>query len=1425
MGLTNASSSFIFQKKAAISITKTRVLDLNEDANLLTHRDAILMELKKKSLIDRYQTYDFSLIKTIISSKNLSYKYSINSPTTTESDITFNNGLSVYSSSIIKTPVINPNSLIDSSLASVDRISNNIKFWIFNKRNAGGISEYFIYYLSAPTNEITKFLDYDYYSSTDADSIDIYQLLKSGPDTFTGNASTFVASPVANRPGLVNFNDLGSTTQYFYFTYYPNRTYLFGKEISASATTIPTPSTEETVCLYRAVTKRIYSKYLVMTFGTAISGVQFERTSYKGQPVTASWNTNIPIKNYYYYSRYGEDSRNNYFFLNTANGSFKLGSTPLIRRTGGTFNMQINALPRGLDVTKTATQTTTEYNLGTSAFAGISSLNLKTSGPISILMRQDPHQPYFSDLINLMNYQYIYTVATKTTDVVFGTSKNKDNVWDGITPTNDDLVLNTTAEEYVAPISSPGKTACTWKALKTMGFIDDVQYFANSPIVPQKNITYNVMKITLPLDSIQNEEPVLLNKIKEELVKRKHIPSDSFALSNLNLIDNERAPIAFQGPFETNVVKDATHARVFSPSVFFTNEERNPNLFTENNKIAIQIPPAKIDTATNTPIKRYVKVKRLSHETLSSLINKAISLEKVTEIIPQNFSYPFSAIVGTKIDSRAFSQIPVRTFDCKLKKVLVPSNYFPNNANGEDLRYLNSGKDVVIYSGDWDGTFKLSWTNNPAWILMDILINKRYGLGNYIESEQVDVWELYKIARWCDAVDENGKYLGVPDAYGGIEPRHAFNAIIKDKFNVFDMLNQIASVFRGHVYYMNSLITFEDDRPKDPIGEFNNSDVKDGLFNYANHKKDDEYTAVDVLYNDEKDNFKPKIEFVEDSEGIRKRGILKKEINAFGITSKSQARRMGSHFLYQTSKENLNVSFTTDLKALLYRPGDFISINDELINSKKNFGVIKNVKNVDADKFCVVIDKLLDKEIFDEKRIALHIPKIKPKYEDLLYKTEYYPDNLIVKNLTFLEKYFKSIQPQNSIYQDGLLSHENTLLPLNNADGNKSYTGLFKGNYKVTQNGATQTINFDTKVCFSYIQCYNMNDQVSEYGHWEVKTGSYAKTETFFKIDSLRDPLIKFELPHKKYFFEYIDTGLMMKFSKTDTYGSDVYTRDSFSFTNFTSNKVVTTLYNQLNVSNYSNYSIKFADIIETDRPSVESFKVLSYETGWVDNSNNQTPYSILSLSKYGTIESNNTQKIKTSVDTAIKLKDILIGSSYSMSFKNQNNKIFKVMSINEDYVNEYSIFATEYDSNKFCKIEGSSASYLSIHNTFNFLNAYEATKNQTTSETLKSPIIENFSAIDLNANLLVQWKGVTFAQKYKIYLKTPSKQTSNFQAEVLSTDSSYNKDLNLYSFKMVKPREIGTFTIVIEAYSLAAGDTMAKFSPPSSMSINLLEY
>jgi hypothetical protein len=874
------------------------------------------------------------------------------------------------------------------------------------------------------------------------------------------------------------------------------------------------------------------------------------------------------------------------------------------------------------------------------------------------------------------------------------------------------------------------------------------------------------------------------------------------------------------------------------------------NTLANDAGLRIQIPKPKKDKYGN-PLRRYVKVTRKSHETLSVLISKKISLSKVTEIIPQKFSYPFSSIVGTKIDARAFSQIPNRTFLCKLKKVLVPSNYFPNNENEDDVRYIQDGKKYKIYDGDWDGTFKLAWSNNPAWIMLDLLINKRYGLGNYIESEQVDIWELYKIARWCDCVDDNGYYYGVSDGFGGIEPRHSFNGLISDKFNIFDMINQVASVFRGHVYYMNSLITFDDDRIKPIIGEFNNSEVKDGLFSYTNHKKDDEFTAVDVAYIDARDNYKPKIEYVEDSDGIRQRGILKKQINTFGITSTAQARRFGKYFLYQTSKENSTVSFTTDSRALLYKPGDLIKINDELMNSIKNYGEIKEVSDIDKDSFKITIDKILDSGLYNTGEITLYSPISKPKYDDFYANAQFVPENLIFCTSSPIlgstkETLSGLILGENNFSYNGVYSRsintpftEFKMNAFDTTNPVKSFSGVSNVRYKIEPQNSSNIgyVNCSITGFLTYIQNININNEPAKFGHWEFSTtyGSFNKDKLIFDI--VQNESIKYQLPYKNYFFEYFDTGRYLRYSGVNQLTQSIYNTIDFDPTeNYTwanlpndsnhTGVVISPSINKFTISNYKKPSISYFDIIENDRPSIDTFEILNYTTGdYIVNNEVYNEYTEITLSKknYNPF-SFESSSFKTSVSPDI--NKIQPGFPYSLIINNNKPKIYKVSSMSENYINEYNILATEYSLDKFKDIEDN-YEIDNLKNTFNFLTAHTEAKNVLDSLSIQAPIIKSLVYISNIKAIEIEWTSVANANNYEIYMQTPSKQTNNFIAK-----ANYNEDFNQQtnSYKKIwylpSNSEIGTYTISIQAFLIDGNRTDSlPSSPIASRSINIMTY
>lgn len=316
-------------------------------------------------------------------------------------------------------------------------------------------------------------------------------------------------------------------------------------------------------------------------------------------------------------------------------------------------------------------------------------------------------------------------------------------------------------------------------------------------------------------------------------------------------------------------------------------------------------------------------------------------IDSVTEVYNELLALPHTAGIITTFDARFFTSIPQRSYEVRLLKVKVPTNYNPWSKT---------------YDGIWNGSFKLAWTDNPAWCFYDILTNRRYGLGKYVDPRYTDKWTLYEIGKYCDELVNDGK--------GGLEPRFTCNILIATREDAYKVVNDMASIFRGLVYYNAGLIMTSQDRPKDPIYIFNNSNVKDGEFTYSNTSKRVRRNIALVRYNDKDNFFKPAVKYVENRDGIIKFGIRETEVSAFGCSSEGQAERLGKWTLLSENSESELISFETSLPAMYLKPGDIIFVQDQNRQNKilggrtyelnKNYAIL-DVKYEDISGYLPVI--------------------------------------------------------------------------------------------------------------------------------------------------------------------------------------------------------------------------------------------------------------------------------------------------------------------------------------------------------------------------------------------------------------------------------------------------------------------------------------
>ena len=241
----------------------------------------------------------------------------------------------------------------------------------------------------------------------------------------------------------------------------------------------------------------------------------------------------------------------------------------------------------------------------------------------------------------------------------------------------------------------------------------------------------------------------------------------------------------------------------------------------------------------------------------------------------------------------------------------------------------------------------------------------------------------WDIGKKINTTSESGSVCcELNEDYPFLEARFTANIYIDGITDGLRVLNDIASIFRGITYYAAGRIAPAFDKKRDAITVFTNSNVMDGNFTYSGSTKSDRYTVCKVRFNDKKDKYKQRIEFIEDASGIIKYGYNEKDLAALGCTSRGQARRLGRWFLYTAQYETETVSFTTSKIASYLRPGDVFKLMDKNRTSEKNFGKIVEFVGTDQGKMKLKLDSELNQKYVGEK-ITITISQKFKTVEDL----------------------------------------------------------------------------------------------------------------------------------------------------------------------------------------------------------------------------------------------------------------------------------------------------------------------------------------------------------------------------------------------------------------------------------------------------------
>lgn len=300
-----------------------------------------------------------------------------------------------------------------------------------------------------------------------------------------------------------------------------------------------------------------------------------------------------------------------------------------------------------------------------------------------------------------------------------------------------------------------------------------------------------------------------------------------------------------------------------------------------------------------------IRVSRITPDADGVKVVDAFQVQSYAEVIDAKFRYPLTAMLYVEFDSDLFqNQIPTISLKKKWKIIQVPSNYDPINRT---------------YSGTWNGTFKWAWSNNPAWVLYDLIMNQRYGLDQRELGIPVDKWSLYEVSQYCDEL--------VPDNRGGMEPRYLMDMIVQSQVEAFQLVRDVCSAFRGMTFYNGESLSIIVDKPRDPVYLFTADNVVDGVFVRTFPSEKTMYTSCNVMFDDEENQYEQDVEPVFNPDAAMRFGHNPTSITAIGCTRRTEANRRG-RWILQTNLSATTVSFSTGLEGMIPSCGDVIYVAD-----------------------------------------------------------------------------------------------------------------------------------------------------------------------------------------------------------------------------------------------------------------------------------------------------------------------------------------------------------------------------------------------------------------------------------------------------------------------------------------------------------------
>ena len=282
-----------------------------------------------------------------------------------------------------------------------------------------------------------------------------------------------------------------------------------------------------------------------------------------------------------------------------------------------------------------------------------------------------------------------------------------------------------------------------------------------------------------------------------------------------------------------------------------------------------------------------------------------LSFFAVREVINDSFQYPRTALLG--ISALASRQL----------------------SGGLNVACIQEGAIVGTYNGSM---WTLEYSNNPAWVLWDILTQPvisgdgdgtPYAIERYdgINPSRLDLSKFYELALFCDQSD-------IPDGEGGVEKRITFNGVFDTEINMWDAAQKVCEIARCSLVWVGVKLTLAIDKADDWVQLFSVANTHRDSFKQTYLPQAERASEIEVHYKDADRYFeRTPFTIINDNIGNLSNKVV---LELFGITKQSEAYRAAVLKLAQTELLKSIAEFDANAESITAKIGDVIALQADV---------------------------------------------------------------------------------------------------------------------------------------------------------------------------------------------------------------------------------------------------------------------------------------------------------------------------------------------------------------------------------------------------------------------------------------------------------------------------------------------------------------